>query len=63
MTSGTYDHSDEPNTRRVPGTMVGTRNFGTLEVEGPRKERVMTIRTHSANGDVIWERVYKASDL
>ena len=63
LTSGTYDHSDEPNTRRVPGTMVGTRNFGTLEVEGPRKERVMTIRTHSANGDVIWERVYKASDL
>ncbi len=63
LTSGTYDHSDEPNTLRVPGTMVGHRNFGTLEVTGPRKERVMTIRTHDAKGDIIWEREYKASDL
>ena len=63
LTSGTYDHSDEPNTLRVPGTMVGNRNFGTLEVTGPRKERVMTIRTHDAKGDIIWEREYKASDL
>ena len=41
----------------------GNRNFGTLEVTGPRKERVMTIRTHDAKGDIIWEREYKASDL
>jgi hypothetical protein len=43
--------------------MVGTRNFGTLEVTGLRKERIMTIRTHDAQGAVIWEREYKASDL
>ena len=63
LTSGTYDHSDEPNTLRVDGTMVGVRNFGTLEITGPRKERVMTIRTHDTKGEVLWERTYAASEL
>lgn len=63
LTSGTYDHSDEPNHHRVDGTMVGVRNYGTLSFSGPRKDRVMTIRTHNAQGDVLWEQVVSESDL
>ncbi len=63
LTSGTYDHTDEPNTLRVPGTMVGVRNFGTLEFTGPRKERVLTLRTHDAEGKILWEKQYAAADM
>lgn len=63
LTSGTYDHSDEPNHHRVDGTMVGIRNYGTLSFSGPRKDRVMTIRTHNAQGEVLWEQVVSESDL
>lgn len=63
LTSSTYDHTDEPNSRRVDGTMVGVRNFGTLEVSGPRKERILTIRAHDAEGQLLWTRSYPAADL
>ena len=63
LTSGTYDHTDEPNSLRVEGTMVGVRNFGTLEFTGPRKERVLTIRTYNTEGALLWERHYAAADL
>ena len=43
--------------------MVGIRNFGTLEVTGPRKERVMTLRAHDGQGKILWEKSYPASDL
>ena len=63
LTSSTYDHHSEPNTRRVDGTMVIERNFGTLEFSGPRTERVLTIRTHAADGSLLWERSYRADEL
>lgn len=63
LTSKTYDNNNEPNSLRVDGTMVTVRNFGTLEVTGPRKERVLTIRAHDAEGATLWERSYAAADL
>ena len=63
LTSGSYDHSDEANTLRVEGTMVGVRNFGTLAFSGPRKDRVLTIRTYDTSGELLWERQYAASEL
>lgn len=63
LTSGAYDNSAEPNSFRVEDTSVGQRNFGTLQITGPRKERVMTIRCHDASGKNLWERSYPASDL
>jgi len=63
LTSGTYDHSGEPNHNRMEGTSVGVRNYGTLTFSGPRKERIMTIRTHDAEGNLLWERQVAASGL
>ena len=47
----------------MDGTMVGIRNYGTLSFSGPRTERVMTIRTMDADGNLLWEREFAASDL
>ena len=56
LTSGSYDHEDEPNSNREPGTMVGIRNYGVLNVTGPRKERVLTMTVKDANGETLWTR-------
>lgn len=63
LTSSTYDHSQEPNHNRVDGTIIGVRNYGTLSLIGPRKERVMTFRTFDGAGNLLWERSYAAADL
>ena len=63
LTSKAYDNSEEPNSFRVQGTSVGERNFGTLNITGPRKERVLTIRCHNAAGKALWEQSYAAGDL
>lgn len=62
LTSGSYDHEDEPNTLREPGTMVGDRNYGLLEVTGPRKERVLRMTVKSADGGTIWTRSISAGN-
>lgn len=63
LTSSAYDHTDEPNSLRVPGTMVGVRNYATLEFSGPRKDRSMLIRVHDVGGEVLWEKSIAASSL
>jgi len=62
LTSGSYDHTDEPNTLREPGTMVGVRNYGILEFTGPRKERVLTITVNNADGEQLWSRSIHAGE-
>lgn len=62
LTSGSYDHSEEPNTLRVPSTMVGERNYGMLEISGPRKERTLRMQIKSAQGALIWEQSISAAD-
>lgn len=62
LTSGSYDHSQEPNKLREPGTMVGERNYGMLEITGPRKERTLRMQIKSAQGALIWERSISAED-
>lgn len=56
LTSGYYDHSQEPNHNRVDGTVFCERNFATLTFDGLRKERVLTIRVYDVDGEVVWEQ-------
>ena len=56
LTSGSYNHEDEPNNNREDGTMVGIRNYGVLNVSGPRKERVLTMTVKDAEGNPLWTR-------
>ncbi len=52
------------NPLRMPGTWVTeTRNFGMLEFSGPRKERVMTMRTYDFAGRELWKHTVTAAEL
>jgi alkaline phosphatase D len=61
LTASSYDHSDEPNSLRVPSTMVGQRNYGFIEITGPRKERKLRMKVKDADGITLWTRRINAS--
>ncbi len=54
---------DSTNAYRIDGTLVTQRNFGTMTVEGERTDRVMTLRTYSTVGELLWEHQIRANDL
>lgn len=62
LTSGSYDHTDEPNHHRVDGSMVGVRNYAELSFSGPRKERKCVIGIHDVNGNLLWKYTLQAKD-
>jgi alkaline phosphatase D len=62
LTSGSYDHSDEPNFNREQGTMIGDRNYGMLEISGTRKERTLRMQVKSTEGGILWERTIDADN-
>lgn len=62
LTSRSYDHTDEPNSLRVEGTMVGERNYAKLSFSGPRKERVCEITVHNVKGEVLWTKQLNAKN-
>jgi alkaline phosphatase D len=45
------------NPYQVEGTEVRVRNFATIDVSGPRKERKLTLRVFNAKGEELWTRV------
>jgi len=61
LTAGAAPDDGTPN--RVEGTLVEERNFGTVTVSGPRKDRVLTLRTFDAEGELLWKRTIRAQDL
>ncbi len=63
LTSSSYDHTDEPNTLRVEGTMIGERHFAELNFSGPRKDRELEIVMRGVAGDTIWTRTIRAQDM
>ena len=65
VTSGAATNPrDSTNVYRIDGTLVaGQRNFGTMTVEGPRTNRVMTLRTYATDGALLWEHRIEANEL
>lgn len=53
----------EKNTLRVPDTYVGVRNFAVMEVTGPRRNRVLSIKVLDGKGKEMWKYDIKARDL
>ncbi|MBL8521232.1 MAG: alkaline phosphatase family protein [Betaproteobacteria bacterium] len=47
----------------VPGTLVGARNFCTLEFSGKRDARKVVIRSLDADGKELWRQDLNAADL
>jgi alkaline phosphatase D len=55
LTSGVHD-KDEENMLRVENTLVTERNFGIMEISGPRTDRVLTISIFNNQGEELWRR-------
>lgn len=56
LTSGAAKNVTETNAFRLEGTLVTQRNFGLIEVSGPRKERILTFEIRDSNGNQLWQR-------
>lgn len=63
LTSTSYDHAHEENTRRVKGTIYGERNFVRLDFSGERTRRVMTMTCYDVKGKKVWSKEIKAGQL
>ena len=50
LTSGAYDHSDEPNSFRYKKSMIGENNYAVLSISGKRKNRKLTVEFKDAKG-------------
>ena len=58
------DSPEFENPARVPGTLVaGERNFGTLTLSGPRRDRTLALRAFGAGGELLWERTMPLASL
>lgn len=57
------DESRNRNHLRVPGTLYAGRSFATLDVTGPRTDRVLTVAVRDVEGRAVWSREIRASEL
>ncbi|MCG9894855.1 MAG: alkaline phosphatase family protein, partial [Fimbriimonadaceae bacterium] len=56
--------AEADNPARVPGTWITrTRNFGRIQVEGPRNDRTMIMQAIDSSGKTLWEHRLRAQDL
>lgn len=63
LTSGAHQVEDEGNNNIVEGSVVGVRNFGTIDVSGPRKDRVLDLKIFDSKGKELWKYRIRAEDL
>ncbi len=54
--------AEEPNNFRVDGTIVTQRNFGIIDVEGPRLDRRLHLHVYDADGNMLWDKVIERSE-
>lgn len=54
LTSGSYDAEEEPNGLRVPGSQVGIRNYGTIDLVGPSDQRKAKMTLFDPTGKELW---------
>lgn len=63
LTSGTGNPEKEPNTARVPNTLVVEKNFSTIEISGDAKNRKLSISIFNTAGKQLWQKEILANDL
>lgn len=62
LTSGAASRVTETNLLRVDGTLVTQRNFGMLQVSGPRNQRTLTLTVYDSEGEELWTRTIEQQD-
>ncbi len=55
LTSKTYNHDNEQNTFRVPGSMIGERNYAVISLAGPYGQRICSVVFKDVTGKPILE--------
>lgn len=63
LTSGAANPEKEPNTARMPNTLVTEKNFSVIEISGETKKRKMTISIFDAQGKQLWQKEIAAAEL
>ncbi len=64
LTSGFYGPADnEKNVWLLPETLLVDKNFGIVNVSGPRKERVLELNVYDKKGELKWTKKIAASEL
>src|SRR5690606_13555168 len=63
LTAGPSDPKDEANTLRVPGTLYTKRNFGLVNVSGPKTDRRFKVTIFDTEGKEVWNKELKANEL
>ena len=51
------------STQRVDGTLVSQRNYCTLDITGPPKERQLILRSFDVSGKKLWEQTIPAAQM
>lgn len=64
LTSGTHDIAGEgKNPGLVPGTLVGEKNFCSLDFSGDNANRQVTMRVFDAKSQQLWEKSITKQEL
>jgi alkaline phosphatase D len=57
------DAAEQQNPDVVPGTLIGTRQFGMIRVTGPGNARLLALESYDATGQLLWRNEIRARDL
>jgi alkaline phosphatase D len=63
LTSGAANPRENENPLQELGTLVKERNYGQIEVFGPRNNRMLRLLVKNVQGKLIWTKEIKQSDL
>ncbi|HRF59811.1 MAG TPA: alkaline phosphatase D family protein [Fimbriimonadaceae bacterium] len=64
MSGGGRNDREENNPARVPGTWVTRlRNFGTVDVSGPRGDRKLVLQAFDKDGKRLWIHAIRQSEI
>lgn len=65
LTAGPFTAAGEKdrNPLRIPETLTPQRNFLLLSIEGPERNRILTVRAYSTRGEKLWEYSIHAREL
>jgi hypothetical protein len=63
LTAGIHNPGKEDNTLRMDGTLYNGHNFALLSLTGTAKDRVLKIQLMNNQGQKVWDKEIKASEL
>jgi len=63
LTAGTHQARDEGNTHQVKGKTFYNRNFGIVNISGPRTDRKLLLTIYDTHGEKVWDYGVAASAL